>query len=205
MKLAMEKTEANSDTIVPPVCTLAEALNFNGEQIIYRFLDSFDISFEEASDIFEQTKKWLWLCATELKEIESGQKKESVVEIPFNSSLVIIDEMWHNFMLFSPEYVQYCQSKFGFYIHHTPFTNEMYIAYLKEYADNPEIVEKKNQEKLHALYSYVYDKLGATTVRKWFSEYTDKYLPAKFDKLYIKYRQPAKVHGTEKNVAGLTV
>ena len=33
------------------------------ENVLNRFLNQFSFSYDEATDIFEETKKWLWLCA----------------------------------------------------------------------------------------------------------------------------------------------
>jgi hypothetical protein len=31
-----------------------------------------------------------------------------------------VDEGWHNFILFTKDYADFCQSNFGHFIHHTP-------------------------------------------------------------------------------------
>ncbi|MEJ7658804.1 MAG: hypothetical protein WKG07_03825 [Hymenobacter sp.] len=38
--------------------------------------------------------------------------------------LLIIDEMWHNFILFTPAYHAFCQAHFQKYLHHVPATKQ---------------------------------------------------------------------------------
>ena len=121
-----QSTLENRLPVIESNCTEEAALDFDGEQIIYKFRESFDMSHEAALDIFTETKRWLWLCAIEISEIRDGVKKGSVVKIPVKSSLIIIDEMWHTFILFTRDYTKYCHDKFGFFINHYPFTHEQY-------------------------------------------------------------------------------
>src|SRR5262245_40287193 len=51
-------TATDRKLMVPP---LAQALQYKNEAIVHKFLESYALSFEEASDLFEETKKWLWL------------------------------------------------------------------------------------------------------------------------------------------------
>ena len=40
------------------VCSLEEALDYNGDVIVYKFMETYDVSFEEGQELFEETKKW---------------------------------------------------------------------------------------------------------------------------------------------------
>jgi len=66
---------------------LSMMLDYKNENVISRFTDMFDVQEQEAEDIFQETMKFLFLV----------QVKGIVVP----DELLIIDEMWHNFILFT--------------------------------------------------------------------------------------------------------
>src|SRR5688572_4424201 len=88
--------------------TLQELLQYSNPDIISRFTDLFDVPEQEAEDIFNETKKFLYIS------------RIPGVFIP--DELLIVDEMWHNFILFTKEYQHFCQFYFDNYLHHTPST-----------------------------------------------------------------------------------
>ena len=73
-----------------------------------------------------------------------------------------IDEMWHEFILFTKDYSDFCAKYFGEYMHHLPniFDN----------MPRPRDVIEADVEKLLL---YIYDHLGENTVKIWFSTYLD--------------------------------
>ena len=76
--------------------------------------------------------------------------------------MIIIDEMWHMFILFTEDYYNFCNKYFGHYIHHLPETQEKNIS----------STTKNNFKKQHTMISEV---LGKGTVEKWYNEYPAKY------------------------------
>jgi hypothetical protein len=60
-------------------------------------------------------KKYMALCGL-------GYKDLSVISPE-------IDEVWHNFILFTREYNKFCESVFGKFIHHTPSTSRNPMAF----------------------------------------------------------------------------
>jgi len=60
---------------------------------------------EEASLLFEDMKKWLYICGTCPEHMAPAPK---------------IDEAWHNFILFTKDYADFCEEFFGHFIHHRP-------------------------------------------------------------------------------------
>ena len=116
------------------ICCLDKALEYQNDDIVYRFTTVWDVNFVEAQDLFLETKKWLWLCA-------QPEKQKLTIATP----LLIIDEMWHNFVLFSREYMKYCHDCFGRYIHHAPTPHRNKEEYKKQYEANPiGVTEKKD-------------------------------------------------------------
>jgi hypothetical protein len=64
-------------------------------------------SLADAVAYFDELKKYLWLC-----------NSVTTHRIPMLSRLV--DEVWHQFVLFTTEYTDFCERFFGRYVHHTP-------------------------------------------------------------------------------------
>lgn len=143
---------------------LSEVLEYENQNVINRFLNFFTVSEEEAQMIFNETKKWLWLCG---KSFEEG-----VNDIYISKDLIIIDEMWHTFLLFSLDYYNFCNSYFNTIVHHIPVTE----------SDFPNDDNTSRQDKIKFLkqkednfFNYVYEKLGNETLNLWFLELPQKY------------------------------
>lgn len=62
---------------------------------------------EEASELIQETKRFLFLVS-------------SVITQPVPVYSTRIDETWHQFILFTREYAEFCQRLTGHYLHHTP-------------------------------------------------------------------------------------
>ena len=143
---------------------LNSVLAYKNIDIIDRFLAMYDIKQEEAEKIFNETLKWLWL----------GNKLEGVF---IDDSTLIIDEMWHNFILFTQDYEKFCLDNFGRYLHHQPESRKQQDWYYEPF----NIEEHKN--KLEKLYEGVYDYLGEETLLVWYEEFPKKYSMENIKKL----------------------
>lgn len=147
-----------------------EVLNYKNEDITWRFCQHFDISIFEAEEIFQELKKWLWLCATAAMEREQGI--QGVPEkIIVDDTILILDEMWHNFICFTKDYNDFCLAYFGRFIHHFPATPKSKRRLEENLLTDPsfQINERKAQ------YGYIYDKLGEGTLIKWYDYYANNY------------------------------
>lgn len=149
--------------------TIEALKSYQNDALIHRFLETWNLPWEEAQELFEETKKWLWLSAY------SQERKGEAIELAISQSTKLIDEMWHTFILFSKDYHDFCEQYFGYYLHHYPTPKARYEQTITEYERSPETVIQKNRELFAAQYSLIYDVLGEATLLKWYSEYTDKY------------------------------
>jgi hypothetical protein len=140
---------------------LENMLLYTNEDILSRFTDMYDITSEEANDIFKETQKFLFICQLE------------GVFIP--DDLLIIDEMWHNFILFTKEYHWYCEKYFGRYFHHLPASKKEKDEHQLKLIANPEETLQEYLKKMERLMEVTYDYLGEETVVKWFMQYPVKY------------------------------
>ncbi|NII26454.1 hypothetical protein HB364_15295 [Pseudoflavitalea sp. X16] len=147
--------------------TLTELLQYRNEDVLSRFTDLFEVTEAEAEDIFTETKKFLFIC------------RQPGVFIP--DELLIVDEMWHNFILFTKEYQDFCAFYFGGYLHHTPSSKAAKTKHRQELAADAAAARKAFHDQLATFMSITYDQLGRDTVVKWFQQY-----PAQYSKQTIK-------------------
>jgi hypothetical protein len=149
--------------------TLQELLQYSNPDIISRFTDLFHVPEQEAEDIFNETKKFLYIS------------RLPGVFIP--DELLIVDEMWHNFILFTKEYQQFCQFYFDNYLHHTPSTKAAKQTHRDHMATDLAAARKTFNDKLAVLIAVAYEQLGTDTVVKWFQAYPVKYSKEAIKKL----------------------
>jgi len=92
-------------------------------------------SKEEAWELFTEVKRYLIL-------IESDHERVH----PLFS--LRVDEVWHQFVLFSEEYAAFCKRFFGRFLHHHP-SNAPGLAIVRE---KPEATQKETEETYRALF-----------------------------------------------------
>jgi hypothetical protein len=86
---------------------LGEVLAYEHPHLIDRLQEKLGLSPDGAEELFEDTKRFLYLCGT--------------VSEPLAPSAPI-DECWHHFILFTREYAAFCNRYFGRFLHHVPKT-----------------------------------------------------------------------------------
>ncbi len=83
--------------------------------LIMNFCRKYEVSEPEARQQFEECKKFLIVCA----------EKPDKTHAPS----LIIDEMWHSFVLHTQEYAKFCTQHFSQFIHHSPSDEPAKSAY----------------------------------------------------------------------------
>lgn len=137
-------------------------------QIIEAFMERYEVSKSEAEEIFTETKKWLWLAS-------KNNDHEEVLFI--DRPLVIIDEMWHNFILHTRQYYNFCIKNFKKLIHHSPTPVREKRKLEEQMLNHPTSIIKEHEEKVKKQYSLIYDNLGPETLLKWYDTMAQKYTP----------------------------
>lgn len=148
---------------------LSKVLQYRNDGVVYRFLNEFNISEKEAHDIFNEMLKWLYLKAYSLYET---QLKQKITHLSITKALIIIDEMWHCFILHTKDYNNFCEENFNRMIHHKP---AVYVPKEQHIIRKSIEIEQPTIERIEELASYVYDKYGEETASKWFEIYPRKY------------------------------
>ncbi|HVP69226.1 MAG TPA: hypothetical protein VMT17_18400 [Anaeromyxobacteraceae bacterium] len=190
-KRAVHRTGIAAGT-QPRLPSLEQALGYRNDQILYKFQERWAVNFEEAAELFEETKKWLWVQV-------AARVTPGAPPMAMTVALAMLDEMLHTFILFTREYVEYCEENYGAYLHHAPMTRDAKNAQLERFRKDPDGMLAQEGEFLRNMYSFVYDLLGEETVVRWYSEYAEKYSGARMAELSGDGRRFARA-----DAAGLT-
>ena len=140
---------------------LERLLEYRDENVISRFTDTFDLKSNEAEDILKETLKFLYIS--------------QVPGVFISDDLLILDEMWHNMILFTPQYHEFGQQHFMRYVHHVPASKSEKEDRQCLLQQQPEVARQEYLDKLEVLIAITYDYLGKETVKKWFQEYPKRY------------------------------
>ena len=133
--------------------TLSEIQDFKVDGFTSKLCTRIAVSENEAQALFEEVKRWLWLVANAPQDVQP-----TIFE-----PILIIDEAWHEFLLFTTEYAEFCNNWLGLYIHHYPHTRSNSSGSVR-----PELI-------LQTTISLVHDMLGAETAVRWFRVFPQKY------------------------------
>jgi hypothetical protein len=166
-----------------PQTTLEDVMSYSNEDVVARFIKIYGIDEQQANIIFDSTKKWIWLCYFRR---QVGIEQNLVIDSP----LVIIDEMWHNFVLFTKGYSEFCKHFFGHYMHHSPMTSSMQEESLNQFRNLSEkVIREKLIEQKRWQYEFVYDHLGKDEFLLWYKQYPQQYTPVSLAKLAYENEQ----------------
>jgi hypothetical protein len=96
-------TEAAWDGVVK--VSFSQIMAFQHEPVIQRMVDQLGWEEAMAREVFEDLKRFFYLCG----------KHSQLFAAP-----LIIDEIWHEFQLFSQDYREFCAEHIGFFVDHQP-------------------------------------------------------------------------------------
>lgn len=94
-----------STTAAKACVSINSVMAYKNPQLVQRLCDKEHMSGEDAAALFEDLKRFLYLCGT-----------SKVIFGPSDK----IDLAWHHFLLFTREYQRFCRAYFGKFIHHNP-------------------------------------------------------------------------------------
>lgn len=102
----MQQTTAQKNTETQPqVSLINRILEYKNTEFIERLKEKLNIDNTEAEVLFVDMKQFLYLCGTRHGKWSPTPK---------------IDAAWHEFILYTNDYMLFCNSMFGRFIHHTP-------------------------------------------------------------------------------------
>lgn len=143
--------------------SLKNLLEYKNPAVLKLYNQNYPDNKLSAEQAFEETLKYLWLCQKHAIDIETNKDNKNLPSQCFMPrSMREIDEMWHEFILFTQDYMDFCLKYFGEYMHHLP-----------NIFDNMPRPRNIVEAEIEKLLPYIYEHLGESTVRIWFSSYLD--------------------------------
>ena len=148
------------------VASLEAIMNYQNTDVLLKFRKEWDVSPEEAELIFAETKKFIWLASTSLREC---------FNIKVHEQFTIIDEMWHIFIQFTDAYTSFCEDYLAGYLHHYPSTNDMIRQELKHVNETGITYRDYRYNEYVNQIERIERSLGAETVATWYGHFAVKY------------------------------
>ena len=147
----------------PKFPTLDEVLKYTNIHVIRRYEHDFHDNKLSSKDAFREMLKFLW-CAEKLRRDKQADPANTDLDFTFflHHEMREIDDMWHTFILFTKDYMEFGMRYFGHYVHHAPTTDEE----KSEMKLDKENMTEQDKKQL----SYIYDNLGKKTLEVWFAE-----------------------------------
>jgi len=142
---------------------LNELLEYKNPAVLKLYVQNYPNNQLSAEQAFTEILKYLWLSKKHSLDLAHHQHDVQFPSQCFMArSMREIDEMWHEFILFTEDYTKFCLHYFGEYMHHLPniFDNM---------PQPRDIVETELEKLLH----YIGEHLGEETLRIWFASYLD--------------------------------
>lgn len=87
---------------------LTRVESYRNEKVLYRFQTKLSLDVGQAEMLFKDTKRFLYLC--------SCYRHRGPL-----SPTAAIDNGWHEFLMFTRDYQEFCEQYFGKFLHHCPF------------------------------------------------------------------------------------
>ena len=91
------------------MCSIDELVAYRNQDVVERYEDELGLSPEAAEQLFADVRLFLYLSATR-------EPNEEIIPT------MALDQGWHEFLMFTQPYQEFCTSYFGTFIHHKPFT-----------------------------------------------------------------------------------
>jgi hypothetical protein len=151
--------DSKEDTMKIP--ELQKLLEYKNQNVLKLYIQNYPNNKLNAEDAFREMLKYLWLAKKHEQDLKlNPENSELPPRCVMLRSMREIDEMWHEFILFTKDYVGFCQDYFGEYLHHYP-----------NIFDTMPISTEEEDAEIALLLPYIYDNLGEDTMRIWFSDY----------------------------------
>jgi hypothetical protein len=139
--------------------SLTILLQYKNQAVIERYERDFPNNALNGEAAFTELMKYFWL-ANHHKIIRNLDPDNEALNFScyLFPEMKEIDDIWHSFLLFTKDYMEFCDTYFGEFQHHTPIESD-------EIASNEEI-----ETHLTRYLSFIYDTLGEQTVQLWFEK-----------------------------------
>lgn len=90
-----------------PGYLLADVTGYKNPEVVHRVAEKLGCSIEEAQSVFNEMLQYLAAAAVAPVGASKAPTKD-------------VDVAWHEFVLFTRDYLEFCRVHFGFFVHHVP-------------------------------------------------------------------------------------
>ena len=139
---------------------LGSVLSYRHSDLLSRFGAKYRFSLDESEALFGDVKAWLYLV---------GTRTVTAPPLVILPSMEVVDDLWHEFILYTKDYADFCCRHFGHFIHHEPTREAERDFSRRQREANPAGFRAKKRRELEEFIGYVYDRLGPDTCHRWFS------------------------------------
>ena len=143
---------------------LDRVLSYKHPQVIVNYQRNYPQNEAIAGYLFHEMLKFLWLSRKHALDLENHRGNPTIDFLfVMHEEMRDIDNMWHTFILYTKDYIDFCNQHFGEYLHHQP-----------DVADTSPQSPEEFKRDLEKFLSYTYDHLGEETVRGWFAMHLEE-------------------------------
>jgi hypothetical protein len=141
---------------------LASVLRYRNARVLDDFLARYRLPRADAQELFDDVLRFLWVA-----ERAAALGHES---FPILRPQLLLDEMWHTFLLRTRDYERFCARYFGGFCHHLPAP--------KRGKQTP-----LTRDDLARVLDLVVAELGMGVAVRWYRTYARRYPPERIDRL----------------------
>lgn len=90
----------------PTLKTVSGFLRYKNQRVVKRYMREYEVTQRVAERVFTEMLKFLYLCMA--------------ISTPCSPPSREVDDMWHCFVLHTPDYFKFCGEYAGRFLHHDP-------------------------------------------------------------------------------------
>ncbi|MBI1859496.1 MAG: hypothetical protein HYR96_01085 [Deltaproteobacteria bacterium] len=140
---------------------LDDLIQYQHQPVIASYRRNYPEQADRAEDLFQSMLKYLWVSQKHGDERRRSPDDPALdFVLVMHEEMRAIDNMWHNFILYTQDYTEFCHSYFGEYLHHQP---DMALIQTHPQSEFAVLMEK--------YLLYLFENLGEETVTHWFGEH----------------------------------
>ncbi|HCF6241397.1 TPA: hypothetical protein NII08_002263 [Pseudomonas aeruginosa] len=145
---------------------LKDVLAYRNDSLVIAFAKKHRQTIQISEDLFLELKRWMWLI---------GSRDEDAEPFPSFPEQWILDDYWHEFILSTRAYTDFCMLFFGRYIHHTPTPHGVNDANESLAAEDMQRFLKVSRQTLRNTVLEVRQKLGDEVAVRWYVDLPQRY------------------------------
>ena len=139
--------------------SLQEILEYKHPAVVRRFQKDHPAKADQAEQLFADLLTFFWASKKHQQE-KAMRPYDEALDFVFimDEEMKDIDHMWHAFLLYTQDYMDFCYKYFNEYLHHKP-----------DVVPNYEVKAFDFEANLEKFLNYNLKVLGPDVIQRWFS------------------------------------